>query len=207
MKEEWYVRIVQAPDTSDEDKQKAFAHLSKRFRAQAIHTAQRILSDKSVVEDVVQESFLEAYNSIHHLESPNKFGPWLKQIVRHQCYRVMRKRQNSLVAFEPDTHPNPQGSSHLETADVKRHVQHALLALPEQQRQATSLYMEGYTHKDIASFLELSLHKTNHALRDARKHLREHLRFLAHDLFPHSILLSLLLWFYPLPMSQTGGLL
>ena len=80
-------------DQSSLDKQHAaFGELVHRFEAMAFSVALRTLDDVDEARDATQEAFLTAWLKLRTLRQPAAFGTWLKQLVRTQCSRRIRKR-------------------------------------------------------------------------------------------------------------------
>lgn len=57
------------------------------------NTCLRIVSFQEDAEDVMQESFLEAFTKIHTFRSESTFGAWLKTIVVNKAITKLRKRK------------------------------------------------------------------------------------------------------------------
>ncbi|MGB0949323.1 MAG: RNA polymerase sigma factor, partial [Marinirhabdus sp.] len=52
-----------------------------RYQRAMYNTALRIVKDTAEAEDVMQESFITAFNKLETLQKPSTFGAWLKRIV------------------------------------------------------------------------------------------------------------------------------
>src|SRR5215467_3090899 len=72
---------------------KAFVELTRRFQHAAYGSALTLVRDFQTAEDVVQEAFLAAWSGLPRLADPAAFPAWLRGIVRHQAFRVLRRRQ------------------------------------------------------------------------------------------------------------------
>ena len=70
----------------------AFSQLVSRYQHVAMAIALRTVKDRHLAEDVVQESFLLAYQHLKSLTNGSKFGPWLMRITRRQAIRVEQFR-------------------------------------------------------------------------------------------------------------------
>jgi len=53
----------------------------------------RIMGRDVDVDDIVQESFVQALASLHSLENPQQFASWLGGIVVRTAYKVLRRRR------------------------------------------------------------------------------------------------------------------
>ncbi len=70
----------------------AFAELVHEHQDQAYATALLMLRDRGRAQDAVQDAFLVAFANLRTLRSPHAFGAWLRQIVRHEASRILRRR-------------------------------------------------------------------------------------------------------------------
>src|SRR6516164_2021079 len=71
----------------------AFVELTRQFQHFAFGVALALVNDFQQAEDVVQESFVAAWSSLPGLADPAAFPGWLRGIVRHQAFRMLRRRQ------------------------------------------------------------------------------------------------------------------
>ena len=87
---------------------KAFVELTRRFQHAAYGSALTLVRDFQRGEDVVQEAFIAAWAGLPNLAEPAAFPGWLRGIVRHQAFRVLRKQQNALPLDEAATMPSEE---------------------------------------------------------------------------------------------------
>jgi len=71
----------------------AFVDLTRRFQHFAFGSALALVRDFQRAEDVVQEAFVAAWAGLPGLADPAAFPGWLRGIVRHQAFRMLRRRQ------------------------------------------------------------------------------------------------------------------
>jgi RNA polymerase sigma-70 factor (ECF subfamily) len=70
----------------------AFVELTRRFQHFAFGTALALVHDFQKAEDVVQDAFLAAWSGLPSLADPKAFPAWLRGIVRHQAFHVLRRK-------------------------------------------------------------------------------------------------------------------
>ena len=154
----------------------AFTALAQRYQAMALGYALTILGDYQLAQDATQEALFAAYRGIASLQDSARFPAWLRGIVRFQCGRVRRTRSNDLAALETTWDMPAAGLGPEQQLEVKEGFHRALAAirsLPATQREVAMLfYVKDYSHKEIASFLELPVTTVNNRLHAARKALR-----------------------------------
>ena len=87
MDHELLVRKAQKGDVD------AFVELTRRFQHFAFGSALAQVRDFQQAEDIVQEAFLAAWSGLTTLAEPSAFPGWLRGIVRHHAFRVLRRKQ------------------------------------------------------------------------------------------------------------------
>ena len=71
----------------------AFAELASRYRSYVERLCQRFFSDREIVRDLAQESFIRAFAGLSTYRAEMPFGGWLRAIVANVCYDELRRRQ------------------------------------------------------------------------------------------------------------------
>src|ERR1700754_4603266 len=71
----------------------AFVELTRRFQQFAFGSALTLVRDFQHAEDVVQEAFVAAWSALPDLAEPAAFPGWLRGIVRHHAFRVIRRKR------------------------------------------------------------------------------------------------------------------
>ena len=155
----------------------AFGKIVVRFQDMAYGCAYSLLGDFHLAEDAAQEAFLVAYQRLGQLREPRAFAGWFRRIVISQCRRITRSKSLPLTGLDvavtvPSSVPGPP--QNLERRETKDKVLAAIAALPEHQRMATTLfYINGYSQKDVAEFLEVPLTTVKKRLHDSRSQLKK----------------------------------
>ena len=125
-----------------------------------LNVAFRIVGNIGDAEDVLQESFLDAFNKIQNFRQETTFGLWLKQIVVHRSVNLLRKRkvewvelgENELDGIADEVIDNDDDINY-QVAVIKQ----AMNKLPEGYRVVLSLYLlEGYDHEEIGQILNIA---------------------------------------------------
>jgi RNA polymerase sigma factor (sigma-70 family) len=163
---------------------KAFVELTRRFQHAAHGSALTLVHDFQQAEDVVQEAFVAAWAGLPNLVEPAAFPGWLRGIVRHQAFRVLRKQQNALPLDEAGTMPSdePAADHIVQQRDEANTALIALAQLPDALREpATLFFLHECSHQDIATFLGLSVPTVNNRLHAARKQLKQRMLTMMKD--------------------------
>jgi RNA polymerase sigma factor (sigma-70 family) len=155
----------------------AFGILVRRFQDMACGYAYSVLRDFQAAEDVAQEAFLEAYQCLKDLREPLAFPSWLRRIVYKHCDRRFRGKRIETVSIEGTeaaANPSERPDRQTEARELQAKVLDAINGLSDVQREATTLfYMNGYSEKEVAEFLEVPVSTVKKRLHDSRRKLKE----------------------------------
>ena len=142
-------------------------HLDSLFRY-----AYWLTSDRSVADDLVQETMLRAWRSIDKLQEPKAAKGWLNTILRRENARRFER-------FQPQEAGIPVedlGDKHrdYDTSTEAFVLRQALQQLPEDFREPLLMQIiHGYSQKEIAEQIGLSVAGAGTRLFRARQKLRE----------------------------------
>ena len=160
----------------------AFAELYDMLSPRAFGLIARILVDRAQAEEVLQEVFLEIWQSAGRF-APNRGQgrSWILTIAHRRAVDRVRASQAStdrdVRAGLRDLHSEPEAvADQAELRIEGRRVTHALAALPEAQREALTLaYFGGYSQSEIAALVGAPLGTVKTRIRDGLSRLREQL--------------------------------
>ena len=144
----------------------------------------RMVNHAADAEDILQESFLEAFRYIDEFRGESAFGAWLKMIVVNRAINHLKKRRLTLFEHLPDTEEAPMPDPHLaEEADYEvKKVHAAMRELPTGYRVVLSLYLlEGYDHGEIAQILNITESTSKSQYNRAKTKLRALLKEKHHE--------------------------
>lgn len=138
----------------------AFAELYEASKSKLFAVSLRIVRERHVAEEVLQDSFVNIWNNAAKYAAARSAPmTWMTAIVRNRSLDVVR-RPNFEIADEEDyfalnmedERPGPQ--EHLSTARDQAKVEHCLKALDAEQKQTIALaFFHGLTHSEVASHL------------------------------------------------------
>src|SRR5450756_103952 len=73
---------------------KAFTDLVRRYEGKIFRLAQHITQNREDAEDVLQETFLKAYEHLDQFQGNSKFYTWIVRIAVNQALMKLRKRRS-----------------------------------------------------------------------------------------------------------------
>ena len=137
---------------------KAQFSLYKNYSKSMYNIAIRLTNNKMDAEDILQESFITAFEKLPDLQDDHAFGSWLKRIVVNNCVSFLRKSKVYFEDMSERIHADDFEETPLieDTIDpVKVHA--AIKDLPPGARTILVMpALEGYKHREIADILEIS---------------------------------------------------
>lgn len=164
----------------------AFAALVEKYKRMVYRIAMQITQNHADADDVMQESFIKAYRSIHTFRQDAAFETWLYRIAVNEALNFVKRRDRrreyafdttTEAAIDPVTLRKAQEARdpHLlaEKAELRHWVTKAVNSLSLKHRTVVHLHeFEGLTHAEIAAILNCSEGTVRSRLHYARKKLR-----------------------------------
>ncbi len=145
-----------------------------RFRCWLFDLSCALVHDRVLAEDVVQETLVAALQSLGGLRNPEALPGWLRQILRRQAGRMVRKNGDT-ASWNAEDVPEQASSARGRIAhnELRGIVREALGKLPPAEREAAvRFYMEQQRCMEIAKALSVPNGTVRRRLFDARTRLR-----------------------------------
>ncbi len=149
----------------------------------------RMVRNKQEAEDLTQEAFIKAYNSINSFNEEYAFSTWLFKIATNNCIDFFRKRKlktqsmDQTIRYKDDTikqeYADPEESSDrgLLTSEKSQLIRDAIDQLPEKYRTAIVMrHTEEKSYEEIAQILKLPLGTVKARIFRAREMLKKSLK-------------------------------
>ncbi|MFC1911776.1 RNA polymerase sigma factor [Chloroflexota bacterium] len=116
------------------------------------------IKDKMSAEDITEEAFFKAWNSIHSCKGREQtFSSWLYRIAHNSMIDILRRRKKELPLDIEITNGIIDDKSELETKLEHRQLLDAIALLPENQRQVIILkFIEGLDNQEIGQCIRKS---------------------------------------------------
>ena len=153
---------------------RAFEVLVRRYGPLMRVYATRVLGSNDETDDVVQESFITAWQQLGTLEDGSAVKSWLMRIVSRKSIDRLRARRPHVNIDDTDA-PAPESNAPHVLAEVESQAEAlalVLAALPGDQRRCWTLReLAEYSYGDIAAELNLPLSTVRGLLARARKTL------------------------------------
>ncbi len=168
-----------------------FNCIIETHQSPAYNLARRLLSDWSLAEDAVQESFVSGYRAFGQFRGEN-LKAWIMRIVANTCRDLLRSRRarptipldptptdsddSTLSAVDlPSGEESPE--DHALRSELRRTIESALANLSADRRMAVLLVdVQGFSYEEAAQVMDCSLGTVKSRISRARGELRDYLR-------------------------------
>ena len=154
----------------------AFAYLVDKYKTMVYSLALRLVKDREEAEEISQDAFIKAYQSLASFKGKAKFSSWLYRIVYNTAISKLRQQPAGRVSLDepniPDTLylESKENYDTLSAGERKKYLEKALDSLDRDEKMFVILYY--YEEKDldeIASIAGLTKTNTKVKLFRARK--------------------------------------
>lgn len=170
----------------------AFRRLVELNSANVYNVALKLLGDEHEAEDVLQETFLSAFEAIERFEGRSQLSTWLYRIAYNASLMRLRKRKQ-MTSFSLDSPLSEDDGDltsrsrhlvdwttvpddHLLTSEAREEMDRAIAELPETLRSTFVLRdIQGLSGIETAEVLGITVQAVKNRLHRARLRLRDRL--------------------------------
>ena len=177
--------LIYRAQTGDEQ---AFTDLMREYYPFVYTIVIRIVDNPHDVEEVVQDTFFNAYRGLTKLEDAMKFKSWLTEIARNCARQWLRKRRINTVSLDEvgeqvlQTQDSPD--EQLVRQEQRKLIRRTMETLPQKDREiARAFYLEGASYSELTSTHGLSHKAISFRLSRAKQQLSKRLRYLLTGVF------------------------
>lgn len=156
-----------------------YGYLVSKYLRRVVGIAYGVVRNAHDAEDLAQEAFVKAFQSIGRFRAGDSFGPWIYRIVTNTALDAMKHRNRFRHETIAETEPAARRDDATLPAmsnEIAQRIDAAIEELPDMQRIVARLHLvEEFDHDEIAAMMELSDGTVLSHLSLARKKLREKL--------------------------------
>ena len=174
----------------------AFTALVQKHRKWVHSLAWQEIGDFHAAQEVTQDTFIHAFNSLPTLRDPKRFLGWLRVIAKRRCVEWIRKKPIAMQSI--DAMPKSElerlfyvryleeEHSQASTDRLREVVENLLQKLPKSERSVMVLhYFKGLTCEEVSTRLDVSLNTVKSRLYRARKRLEKEESMIRENLSPN----------------------
>ncbi len=162
-----------------EGRQSAQLEVYNRYYKAMYNTAFRIVKDSMEAEDIMQESFLNAFTQLHSFKGEVTFGAWLKRIViNNSIYHYRKQRQKSEVSLDDKLYKVEDNdgidTDYESTKQKAQKVMETMSRLKDNYRVSLTLHLiEGYDYEEVSEIMNISYANCRTMISRAKESLRK----------------------------------
>jgi len=134
---------------------------------------QRYANSRIEADEMLQTGFIEVFKNIGKWKGDGPLGAWIRKVILNQSLQLLKKNLKQRQIESIDTHFDIASSevdiiSGLQADDLIDLIRQ----MPTGYRTVFNLYViDGYSHKEIADQLEVSVSTSKTQLRKARRYM------------------------------------
>ena len=165
----------------DQDQEK-FAELVHRYEKKLIRYAQFLVNDHDLATDVVQESFIKAFQNLRSFDQKKRFSPWMYRIVHNQAVNSIRSKKSiisiDLHQWVEDFFVKPETPDEtFDKKEIAEMLKNKLDTLPVKYKSVLTLYYyEDKEYAEISEILRIPMNTVATWLRRGRNMLATQLK-------------------------------
>jgi RNA polymerase sigma-70 factor (ECF subfamily) len=166
-----------------------FARVLDQNADRIYRLALKMVGNPQDAEDILQETFIKAFNNIEQFEGRSKISTWLYRIAINESLMLLRNRNGNTVQFDKEIKTDEGDDiprqivdwcclpeKELMSSEAHQYIRDAIKTLSNANRAAFLLRdVEGLSTKEAAETLEISESALKVRLMRARMQLREEL--------------------------------
>jgi len=150
--------------------------LYQRYKTAMFSCALRILSDRALAQDALQEAFVQVFQQLGSFRQESSLGAWIRIIVVRRALVMLRQEQRMEV-YDHERHPEPLVAWH--DSLTGEALEKAIGELPAGYRAIFCLVeVEGYSHREASELLAISEGTSKSQLHHAKRLLQRKLQYL-----------------------------
>lgn len=162
-----------------EENRKAQIDLYKMCFNVLMGVAVRYKNNEEEAVELVNDAFLRIISNLQKRKKKVPFEAWIRRIILNLVvddYRKNKKRKEVIVSDKGEQLFQSISLNDVEEMIEDECLHRMLMSLPRATRNVFNLFaIDGYTHKEIAKMLEISVETSKWHMKQARKNLKEQL--------------------------------
>ena len=140
---------------SQQGDQAAMASLYGLYAKAMYNICRRMMGDEEEAKDLLQESFIDAFQKLPSLREVNTFSSWIKRIVVNNCINAIRKKKLDVDLLQENADFVEEEEDDFAYTEYQAgQIMQTIDLLPNGCKTVLNLYLfEGYDHKEIGEIL------------------------------------------------------
>lgn len=174
--------------------QKAFQLLFDKYREPLFYHILRMVRDREIIEDLLQEVFLKAFDNIYSYNTQYAFSTWLYRITTNHTIDYLRKKKLKTYSLDEPVQTkdgevsidvideSSESDDLIQRKQRSKILRQALDSLPDKYKQVIELrHMDELSYQEIADIMDLPLGTIKAHIFRARELLYKYLKDRQHN--------------------------
>jgi RNA polymerase sigma-70 factor (ECF subfamily) len=172
------------------NEQSAFARIMEKYRMPLRYHISKIVHNQEILDDLVQEIFLKAFDNIHTFDTSYAFSTWIYRIATNHSIDYLRKKKLRTLSIDqpvrgkdgdmqielPDRSPDNETDQELIDKQRRQIIHDAIESLPEKYARIIKMrHIDDQSYQEIADELQLPLGTVKAHIFRARELLNKYL--------------------------------
>lgn len=165
--------VVQQIIAGDTEK---YAEIINRYEAKLTRYVVYLIHNSTIAQDVVQETFIKAYQNLRGFNPKYKFSSWIYRIAHNEAMNAVKKNRRLIdKALDdlPEISYNPDFEQIVDTSLLKGRIQECLSELEPKYREVIQLiFFENMKYDEVSDILHIPTSTVGVWLLRAKKKLK-----------------------------------
>ena len=145
--------------------------LWEKYKSVLFGICLRYTKTNTDAEEVLQEGFIKIFNSLVKYEGKGSFEGWMKRVMVYTAIDLHRKKKPEYLSKNEEEEITEITEDYIEESMDADTIMEIMHQLPDGYKVVLNLYaVEGFTHKEIAQELNISIGTSKSQLAKARKY-------------------------------------
>ena len=164
IKEEEIIQLM----SSEKSREKGVRLMMDAYQSRLYWHIRRIIVDHDLAQDVLQETFIKAYQNFHQFKQDSQLYTWLYRIATNESLQQLNKLKRMQKSDEDSEYYLQNlvaDNVSAEAEEIQILLQKAIHSLPEKQKLVFNMrYYEDLPYEEISKILDMSVGtlKTNY---------------------------------------------
>jgi len=149
--------------------------LYQKYKAMLFGICLRYAKDRMEAEDFLQEGFMRIFKDLYQYQPTSGLGAWLRKVMVNCCLRQIQKKKLKFqeVDWNQLIDKNEPEENTIDLSKEKILIK-MIQQLPDGYRMVFNMYViEGFTHQEIADYLDISVNTSKSQLSRAKTNLKK----------------------------------